>query len=1154
MAAVLATLAVARAGADAFDAIGDTLRRLGLFEGMQISGHGEFSLRGDFTSGSREAYESQFWNTGTAQAQTSFDLSGPIWRKFGLRAHITNTGYGYNDNRFMFGWQDARTALLWGDLSVQLSGNEFASYTKSLKGWQFDQRLGGNLLLHGFTSKEKGLVRRQTILGNNTSGPYFLTYTPIVEGTELVKVDERPQKFGEDYTLDYDTGQLYFEPPGKAPRIIPSTSTISVSYQSATNYEAGGETRGMQVEGSLLGGDLQLYLTRLENKSGAGGASDTARFQDDIFQGSGSTGPFDVRYSPILADGAKAVINGQEQIVRDALIVLMDNVEQREGVDFDAIRQIGRIIFRHIVPPTAVVRIKYYYQVGPDQSQLGDSAVTGLALRHKFSDALTWDLAFARSDAVTGASAGNALSASARWQGGQKLDANVQYRAVDPTFRYLDSVGFFRNERGLNAAIGYRPLDGVTFSHTFSDVKTNSGYTYGYSGYSGYYGYDRGFSDLRTADDGGPASLDTRAMRNDSQLSVTFPGWPSLNLSRQSMVNSGGSAGDSSYDTLNLNLDYSPEKLPMTFRASFIDTAQDYAGTVSDDDEREAQSSRTQSLNLAYSWTPSDRLSFATNWGQNTSRSAYKSQHGDSSNFQVSARWQPIDRLDLNFDWTQTESLGAVTSGFYGGGIGFGGYVPGYNYGYPGNPGGRPYSLTEALRAAADTDPDEEEPDLNQYTDSSMRLGLAFQPTSKISLDANLGLRKYTSGGSIGYLADSDQRYGNLSVSWLPTQDLAFNLSVGSDLLQFLDAGRGGVLNNSLMFGANYRPENSRWSYGLSLNRQWGVSPDYGTSGDGEVAELVDTELLDAQLNLEYRLASRARLAARLGFSDFKGGFADFAKQTADIGLQYQLSNAVALNLGYQFIANDSRLSSTSGTDSPIMGGQDYTTHLMVFSLSTNFQSTVAGAERDAGLNQPRQPGYGMFGGYGTGYGGGFGAGLRMQQPTPSYSRMFGGGYNSPLSGSGFGSSYGGYGYFGGSGSGFSSGGFGGSGGYYGGGGFGGYSGGSRYGSGFGGYTGGGFGGGGSMLGSYSSGFGGSGGGLGGYEEYGGPGSYGSYGGYDSGAWGGLTGVGSSGSYGGWGSTERGASAGGPQAPQPEIGDPWSQGGTEVTIDDLRDV
>ena len=98
---------------------------------------------------------------------------------------------------------------------------------------------------------------------------------------------------------------------------------------------------------------------------GDNGTRDTARFQEDLFPGPGSTGPFDVRFSPILADGVTVTIGGTRQVVPTALTVLVDGQPQREGVDYDAILPIGRIIFRRIVPSAAVVTVRYYYAVRP---------------------------------------------------------------------------------------------------------------------------------------------------------------------------------------------------------------------------------------------------------------------------------------------------------------------------------------------------------------------------------------------------------------------------------------------------------------------------------------------------------------------------------------------------------------------------------------------------------------------------------------------------------------------------------------------------------------------------------------------------------------------------------------------------------------------
>lgn len=1139
--AVLASILVpCAARADIFEEIEEAFKKLDrltgkLFDGLQMSGRGDFTLQKDLTSGSRQAYQSSYWNTDPFEAVTSFDVGGPIWGHFGLMAHIANSGYGYDDNRFMLGYQDRNTAVLWGDLSINLSGNEFCSFTKSLSGWQADQRVGNNVLVRTFLSKEKGLVRRQTFPGNNTSGPYFLTYTPVVEGSELVKVDELPQRLGEDYTLDYDTGQLYFEPPGQPPRIVPSTSIIAVSYQSATQYDTGGSTQGAQIETVLLKNRLNMVATVLQRTTPGGGAQDTAKYQEDIFQGSGSTGPFDTRYSPILIDGTRAVINGQQVIIRDALVVLQDGVEQQEGTDFDAIRSIGRILFQHMVPPTALVKIQYYYQLGGGGADTGGGTVYGLALQHKINKAVSWDLSAAESQAPGSGAGGLALSTGAQYSPTKAFNVAVRYHSMDPTFRYVDTVGFLRNETGLEASLGWRPNSHLTLSHQFSDVKTDTGWGFGYSGYPGGAGYPGQYSSdrtLQTGDDGSGSAMNIRALQFNTNLNVTYPGWPNLTLSHQLMGNHGGSGGDSQYNNVNLGLDYSPKKLPMTFRTSVSNSTQDHAGTPGADPTdpyASAQSANTTTCSVAYSWTPSERLAFATNFSFNDAQGSNTSQRGNSNSLQVSARWSPTQRINLSFDVNRTSSLGAVTSGFYGGG---GGYYGGY-------------SATSALSPTLGDSPADDDIQMSRYEDSSARLSLSWQPTRTLSLDGTCGLRKYTSGGSVGYLADSSERSGTLSASWLPTESLSVNASLGSDLLQFLDPGRGGVLNNSLTLSTNYRPPKSRFMYGLNLNRQWGVSPDSSGYGSTDTTRLVGTSLWDVSANLEYALAKRMRLVGQLGFSDFAGGFSNFVKETTQLAFQYDLNNSFTLNLGWQFINNNTRLPQGGGTTPGYdLGTGDYTTNLFQVSLSTNFQSSVGHLDRRTGsMNPPITPGYGGMsgqfggGGYGGGFGsfGGFGGGFTGGLSSPGVPGGFTGGFPG---GSG---SYGGYGSFGGFGSTGGFGGFGGTGGLGGSSGY--YSPGGSFGSGFG-----------SQYPTSGSQFPGS------YGQYGGSGGFGGMG---TGGYGSETSSGTPWGPGGSAGSLWGSGAG-PTGPTPQellgsplVGDPWGQGCAglpEFPIDDMRDI
>ncbi|MGI5818304.1 MAG: hypothetical protein ACOX9R_09410, partial [Armatimonadota bacterium] len=186
--ALLVLLGAAPACAENFfEGIGRMFRDWGLFQGMEISGSNSFTLQEHALEGSQSAFQGQRWDTGSLVRRSSLHIEGPIWKNLGVQADISSTGWGDSYTRYVFGWTTAETALYYGDLNIRLGGNEFASFNKTLQGWQIDQQIPGGLV-RGFYSTEKGLTRREVIDGNNTSGPFFLRYTPIIEGSEVVKV------------------------------------------------------------------------------------------------------------------------------------------------------------------------------------------------------------------------------------------------------------------------------------------------------------------------------------------------------------------------------------------------------------------------------------------------------------------------------------------------------------------------------------------------------------------------------------------------------------------------------------------------------------------------------------------------------------------------------------------------------------------------------------------------------------------------------------------------------------------------------------------------------------------------------------------------------------------------------------------------------
>ncbi len=120
---------------------------------------------------------------------------------------------------------------------------------------------------------------------------------------------------------------------------------------------------------------VNVGLTWLRQDRPEVGQGDTVAYQENVYYGSGTTGPFDTNFRPIIADGAEVVYRGQTQTISEALKVLVDD------------RQIGRIIFRLGVPPTSLVRIQYYYELG--QTALSqDAEVAGLDVSYQRSSEL----------------------------------------------------------------------------------------------------------------------------------------------------------------------------------------------------------------------------------------------------------------------------------------------------------------------------------------------------------------------------------------------------------------------------------------------------------------------------------------------------------------------------------------------------------------------------------------------------------------------------------------------------------------------------------------------------------------------------------------------------------------------------------------------
>lgn len=913
------------------------LERAGLFQGLDISGQGSLTLNGNIVEGSEDSYQSQRWDSGSVVRQSSLHLEGPVWRELAFQADISNSGWGQSYTRWIAGYVGHDTALLYGDLDLTLGGNEFVGFRKSTKGWQLDQRLPGDGFARAFYTTEKGITRKQTIIGNDTAGPYFLTYTPVIEGSEVIKINEDIQRFGTDYRLDYDTGQLNFEPVGGQARIVTASDTISVSYQSQ-GYQTDGpsDIYGARAEMPLLDDRLLVGVTTLRQASTtSASARDTVGFQEDVYNGSGSTGPFDTSYRPIIPNGTSVIYQGERQIIDDALVVLMDGSEQVEGVDYDVLRSIGRIEFRRMVPPTSLVRIKYYYDLSTD-ADTGDRSLWGLDLAYQASDDLNLMLDYGSSSAGA-AGSGQAVSMAADYTHGD-LRVSSEYRDVQPGYTFMDTAGFQTRERGYSVDLDWQPIRGVSITNTYSDVMSDTGLSFGYSGYgAGTYSASAATRAVVPESDGDTA-LDVSAQRHNLAVGLNFEGWPQITLSRSTMDNSSADSGSSTYLSQGIKADYTGPGSRYSIRTAYSQVRQERWTAASGSVGSEVTGSLSDQLQTALNWNPSRTLTLSASYATNASEALESANTSDSSNLQLTARWSPSDDLSLDLTRSMARTDGRVSSSVS--------------------------SYAAAAKASASTSADDEVDDdvRPSSEDSTDRLSANWRLNDRLSLDFGLSRRVYRSQGSQGYLADSDQSSMTAGASWQPSDPLSLNLSLSSDDTDYTAEDRGTVSSRSLVLNGNYRPREAPWSAGLTLNLQDGSSPTYVGSGRLQRYVMVPTDLTDISAQFSYNLRQGLTLSGSLGLSDYDGGYSVFTKTTGDLRLRYQLNRTVNLDFGYRYIRHISKLTEDSLIYGNPGSGESYIANTFSLAFSTSFSGGIGGGT--SGLGTGGAGSGGTFGGY----------------------------------------------------------------------------------------------------------------------------------------------------------------------------------------------
>ncbi|MFW6156468.1 MAG: hypothetical protein ACOC7J_04040, partial [Armatimonadota bacterium] len=389
---------------------------------------------------------------------------------------------------------------------------------------------------------------------------------------------------------------------------------------------------------------------------------------------------------------------------------------------------------------------------------------------------------------------------------------------------------------------------------------------------------------------------------------------------------------------------YAPHDLPFSARFNLSSTELDYFG---DSETLDITGSSTDQMQLSASYTPSSTLSLAGHYGVNSSTTRGSEQDSDGTVTQLSARWTPSSTLSFSVDHTRSQSQGSTTRGFSTFQID--------------NPGGGGGDIGD------DDDAEDDEP--ARYEDANTRLDMSWRPADNLNLNLAAGFRDYTSGGGIGYLADSRQTYYNASLGWRPSNEWTLTTTWGNDEQDFLEEGAGAVKNQMLALGVNYRPAQQPWNLSLNFHKQTGSSPTTITSGSNQVTRIVPTDLFDISGELSYEIRPGVRLFGRMGRADYDSGYAAFVKDTSELGLRYRWSRLADVSLGYRYIKN------ISGDPTlPLPGGiggstasQNYIAQTFLLEVSSNFAGGLGSDGRSTGGFSDYSGALSSFGGYGAG-------------------------------------------------------------------------------------------------------------------------------------------------------------------------------------------
>lgn len=584
---------------------------------------------------------------GMTKAFNPFGALNWDWQIGNLRLQGDWTPFSYSPmaRRLLAEYNAGSTRFTFGNLSMSLQGNQFVSFSRYAQGLQIKHQLGKTGDLTVVTFETPSQVITETFAGKNSPGPYFLRSSPIIEGSEQVRVDERPLRRGVDYQIDYSYGQLMFATP------IPPTSTIAVSYETVGS---GGVGRFVGARANLRTGDNSLLgITFLTQQVPFSITSNEQRHRREEFQGNGTVGPFLLQTRPIVTGTERVFVNG---------------IQQTRDVHYRIDYQTGLVTFLQPVPVGALVVVEYDQAVGAI-AQVGALRLLGLDWGVQLAALGRVSLQFGHSAGVgrNGTATEIALSNERR-----RFAYSLRWRRISPGFTRIDNTDFFRSESGLFADLRYDLLPGLTLTSQWQDSRSRGRLFFGPLGTS----------------TGSDASSESTNRNLGLQLTFDRPKLPRLQLSHQHL--STGFGGTESAKTLTTAY-LSHQMGHLTLEGAW-EHSRDRSETVPTETNAPLTVNRitTSRRRFSVAYRPGSKLTALLDWTHNASNSSQQQFNTEATQRVFQLSYTPWQSLQLSFTHQRLSggsSVSALLGGSYltgvaGGGlsgIGFGGGFSGWN-------------------------------------------------------------------------------------------------------------------------------------------------------------------------------------------------------------------------------------------------------------------------------------------------------------------------------------------------------------------------------------------------------------------------------------------------------------------------------------------